>query len=703
MPLSFSQALAALSAGNYDDAVRLLSSPDNQIIYSSRSAAYASVKKLSDAFSSYNNSLEIDPSNGALMSGLADAEIASDRSSGETSSNCEYYEEEGIQFQDVVVIGDKSSGKTSVLESVAGISLSSRGRRICTRVPLIMRLRNHRNPNPELFLEFAGKTVPTDEQHISDAISLATEEIAGKGKGISSNPITLVVKKMGVPNLTVVDLPGITRVSADGQSDPFYEQICKIIMEFITPGNNIIMNVLSAGVVDFSACDSIKMSRKVDKTGQRTLVVVTKSDKFPKGLLEKVTSKRIDIGRGYVCVRNRIGEESYGEARAEEARLFNTDPHLSKIFKFNVGIPMLVERLVKIRSEIVLRCVPQLIRKIDDELSAKVVDLNKLPKVLSCVDAMATCKQIIGSAKESLRKILLQGEFEEYPNEKQMHGTARLTEMLDDYLEELKPAQNFINGSEKFLMDEITLLVEASTIGLPNFIPKSAFRTLNEKKVNAISPVSYNFVDNFWKYVENLLLRVLIRSCEYHEKLVQPTKHAAQRLIERMKRKSIDWVKYNLEMEKFANYTCNREYSASWKKLMSMWESFEEALHQSNMFEEIDVAHLYELRDKKILHDAFDLKMRMIAYWDIAVRRMVDNMVLHLLLNTHNMVNEEMETSIMHDLLGGHDQDDDFGNRFEESPWVGEKRNELNRRIEELKGSRILAQRIKHVISGLVG
>ena len=122
---------------------------------------------------------------------------------------------EGIQLPTIVVVGDQSSGKSSVLESLAGISLP-RGQGICTRVPLIMRLQHHYKPDPELLLEYMGKTVNTDESHVSDAINTATKEIAGTAKGISNAPITLVVKKNGVPDLTMVDLPGITRVPVLG-------------------------------------------------------------------------------------------------------------------------------------------------------------------------------------------------------------------------------------------------------------------------------------------------------------------------------------------------------------------------------------------------------------------------------------------------------------------------------------------------------
>ena len=222
---------------------------------------------------------------------------------------------EGIQLPTIVVVGGQSSGKSSVLESLAGINLP-RGQGICTRVPLVMRLQHHPNPTPELFLEFNGKTVHTDEANVAEAIVLATDDIAGNGKGISNTPLTLVVKKNGVLDLTMIDLPGITRVPVHGQPHDIYEQIAGIIMEYISPEESIILNVLSA-TVDFPTCESIRMSQQVDKTGERTLAVVTKFDKAPEGLIEKVTADDVNIGLGYVCVRNRIGDESYEEARKE--------------------------------------------------------------------------------------------------------------------------------------------------------------------------------------------------------------------------------------------------------------------------------------------------------------------------------------------------------------------------------------------------
>ncbi|XAR64694.1 Dynamin GTPase [Bertholletia excelsa] len=287
--------------------------------------------------------------------------------------------EEGIQLPTIVVVGDQSSGKSSVLESLAGIDLP-RGQGICTRVPLIMRLHHHPCRRPNLRLEYNGKTVETDHTHIANA----TNEIAGTEKGISNSPSTLMVEKMGVPDLTMVDLPGITRVPVHGQPQDIYEQISAIIMEYIKPEESIILNVLSA-TVDFPTCESIRMSQSVDKTGERTLAVVTKVDKAPEGLLEKITADDVNIGLGYVCVRNRIGEESYEEARREETSLFQTHPLLSKIDKSMGGVPVLAQRLVQIQASIISKCLPDIIRKINEKLEENVLELSKMPKTISSV------------------------------------------------------------------------------------------------------------------------------------------------------------------------------------------------------------------------------------------------------------------------------------------------------------------------------
>ncbi|KAL0331269.1 UNVERIFIED_CONTAM: Dynamin-related protein 4C [Sesamum angustifolium] len=385
--------------------------------------------------------------------------------------------QEGIQLPTIVVVGDQSSGKSSVLEP-QGAKPSKRLR---------------------------------------------------KRKRISNSPLTLIVKKKGVPDLTMVDLPGITW--------------------------------------DVAA---------VDKTGQRTLAVVTKADRSPEGLLEKVTADDVNIGLGYVCVRNRIGDETYEEAREEEAKLFETNPQLSAINKSMVGIPVLAEKLVKIQATIIVKCLPEIVRKINDKLSANIEDLNKLPKHLNSVaEAMTTFMHILGSAKESLRKIILQGQFDEYPDSAEMHCTARLAEMFNNTLLicNLKSMSTMI-PKKNFLLDEMKVLEETKSIGLPRFLPRAAFLTLLQQKVTDVSMIPFEFVDKIWSYLGDVVVSVWLRHCDNYPQLLSCTRRAVKNLIDKKQQQSIEWVKDMVEMEKLTDYTCNPEYMASCNKLMSRQDEF---------------------------------------------------------------------------------------------------------------------------------
>ncbi|GAB4840084.1 Dynamin- protein 4C [Ancistrocladus abbreviatus] len=610
---------------------------------------------------------------------------------------------EGIQLPTIVVVGDQSSGKSSVLESLAGISLP-RGQGICTRVPLIMRLQNHAALESELSLEYHGKVVHTDEAHVAEAIDSATREVAGNAKGISNLPLTLVVKKNGVPDLTMVDLPGITRVPVHGQPENIYEQIRDIITEYITPEESIILNVLSA-TVDFSTCESIRMSQTVDKTGLRTLAVVTKADKAPEGLLEKVTNDDVNIGLGYVCVGNRIGDESYEEARVEEWKLFENHPLLSKIDKSIVGIPVLAQKLVQIQATIISKCLPNIVNQINDKLSSYVSELNSMPQSFDSVaEALTAFMRILSTAKESLKKIFIRGEYNEYPDDKEMHCSARLAEMLNQYSDELQGRGEGENEPAfNFLVEEIQILEEAKGIGLPNFLPRTAFLTILQSKVKRISRTPVQFVDKVWGYVEGVVVSVLMQHTDSYPKLQYSTRRAAHNLIAKMREQSVDQVMEIVEMEKMTDYTCNPAYLATWNTLMLNQSKFMEIIENDCLpsvmtikgYGQLEIGHLRQF--KNVVQEAFDMKMRIIAYWKIVLMRLVDIVALHLLFSIQNLVNKEMEKEMINELMGP--LGGGIERMLDESPSVAGKCERLKNSIKLLKESKEVVAEIMDKIA----
>ena len=124
-----------------------------------------------------------------------------------------------IDLPQLVVVGSQSTGKSSVLEHIVGRDFLPRGNDIVTRRPLVLQLYNVSSASgtSDESSEWAEFThIPeqmfTDFDKVRAEIEKETNRVAGTNKGVSREPIGLRVFSPRVLNLTLVDLPGITKV-----------------------------------------------------------------------------------------------------------------------------------------------------------------------------------------------------------------------------------------------------------------------------------------------------------------------------------------------------------------------------------------------------------------------------------------------------------------------------------------------------------
>ena len=131
-----------------------------------------------------------------------------------------------MDLPQIVVIGGQSSGKTSVLESIVGIDFLPRGSSIVTRRPVQVTLVNTPHIHRE-FGEFVHKPGEKfyDFDKIRDEISNDTDRVCGRNKEVSKIPIMLKIYSPKVVDLTLVDLPGITRIPTGNQPRDIEKQI----------------------------------------------------------------------------------------------------------------------------------------------------------------------------------------------------------------------------------------------------------------------------------------------------------------------------------------------------------------------------------------------------------------------------------------------------------------------------------------------
>jgi hypothetical protein len=108
--------------------------------------------------------------------------------------------------------------------------------------------------------------------------------VAGIKKGIVDDPIILTVYSSTCPDLTVIDLPGITRIPIAGSDQG--EDIEKVTKEmayrYCSDPRTIVLCVIPANA-DISTSEALQMAKKVDGPGLRTLGVITKIDIMDRG------------------------------------------------------------------------------------------------------------------------------------------------------------------------------------------------------------------------------------------------------------------------------------------------------------------------------------------------------------------------------------------------------------------------------------
>jgi vacuolar protein sorting-associated protein 1 len=88
---------------------------------------------------------------------------------------------------------------------------------VVTRRPLELRLNHlHEDAKPwGIFEEVPGKKF-YDFNEVRNTINMLTDKVAGSKKGIVDKPIVLNVYSPTCPDLTLIDLPGITRIPLAG-------------------------------------------------------------------------------------------------------------------------------------------------------------------------------------------------------------------------------------------------------------------------------------------------------------------------------------------------------------------------------------------------------------------------------------------------------------------------------------------------------
>ncbi|XP_007452253.1 PREDICTED: dynamin-1-like protein isoform X4 [Lipotes vexillifer] len=457
-----------------------------------------------------------------------------------------------IQLPQIVVVGTQSSGKSSVLESLVGRDLLPRGTGIVTRRPLILQLvhvspedkrkttgeendpatwKNSRHLSKEVEAEEWGKFLHTknklytDFDEIRQEIENETERISGNNKGVSPEPIHLKIFSPNVVNLTLVDLPGMTKVPVGDQPKDIELQIRELILRFISNPNSIILAVTAANT-DMATSEALKISREVDPDGRRTLAVITKLDLMDAGTdaMDVLMGRVIPVKLGIIGIVNRSqldinNKKSVTDSiRDEYAFLQKKYPSLAN----RNGTKYLARTLNRLLMHHIRDCLPELKTRIN-VLAAQYQSLlnsygepvdDKSATLLQLITKFATeyCNTIEGTAK--------------YIETSELCGGARICYIFHETFGRTLESVDPLGGLNT--IDILTAIRNATGPRPALFVPEVSFELLVKRQIKRLEEPSLRCVElvheemqRIIQHCSNYSTQELLRFPKLHDAIVE--------------------------------------------------------------------------------------------------------------------------------------------------------------------------------------
>uniref|UniRef100_A0A8C6P5N9 Dynamin-2 n=1 Tax=Nothobranchius furzeri TaxID=105023 RepID=A0A8C6P5N9_NOTFU len=175
-----------------------------------------------------------------------------------------------LDLPQIAVVGGQSAGKSSVLENFVGRLYLKSGLIVVSTFPIPVFSVEYAE-----FLHCKGRKF-VDFEEVRMEIEAETDRLTGSNKGISPIPINLRVYSPNVLNLTLIDLPGMTKVAVGDQPPDIEHQIRDMLLQFITKESCLILAVTPANM-DLANSDALKIAKEVDPQGY--IGVVNRSQK----------------------------------------------------------------------------------------------------------------------------------------------------------------------------------------------------------------------------------------------------------------------------------------------------------------------------------------------------------------------------------------------------------------------------------------
>ncbi|KAI8659458.1 vacuolar protein sorting-associated protein 1 [Fusarium falciforme] len=659
-----------------------------------------------------------------------------------------------IDLPQIAVVGSQSSGKSSVLENIVGRDFLPRGSGIVTRRPLVLQLinrpaqsngvkaddidtSNDKAANADEWGEFLH--VPGqkfyDFTKIRDEINRETEAKVGRNAGISPAPINLRIYSPNVLTLTLVDLPGLTKVPVGDQPRDIERQIREMVLKHIGKSNAIILAVTAANQ-DLANSDGLKLAREVDPEGQRTIGVLTKVDLMDEGtdVIDILSNRVIPLRLGYVPVVNRgqrdiDNKKAINQALEAEKNFFENHKAYRNKSSY-CGTPYLARKLNLILMMHIKQTLPDIKARITSSLQKYTAELESLgPSMLGNTSNIVL--NIITEFTNEWRTVLDGNNTELSSTE--LSGGARISFVFHElYSNGVKAIDPFDVVKD---VDIRTILYNSSGSSPALFVGTTAFELIVKQQIKRLEDPSLKCVslvyDELVRILSQLLAKQLYRRypslkekmhgvvIAFFKKAMEPTNKLVRDLV------SMESVYINTGHPDFLNghramAMVNERYNpskpvqvdpktgkplASTPRAASPTVPEPESSGNSGFFGSFFAAKNKKkaaameappptLKASGTLSERENIEVEVIkllisSYYNIVKRTMIDMVPKAIMLNLVQFTKDEMQRELLENMY----RTDTLDELLKESDFTIRRRKECQQMVESLsKASEIVSQ-----------
>lgn len=362
-----------------------------------------------------------------------------------------------------------------------------------------------------------------DFNQVRQEIINETDRVTGQTKCVSREPINLKIYSPNVVNLSLVDLPGITKVPTEGQPADIEMQIRSMCMEFISNPNAIIIAV-SAANQDITTSEGLLMAKQIDPEGLRTIGVLTKVDIMDQGTdcLNVLENRVIPLKKGYICVINRSQKDINNnvpihEALKKEANFFKNHPSYQSVLNI-CG----TENLTKILSDVLLthikQCLPDIRKQVKDLTATFAEELHNLGESLtenfSERQKDSLILRILTDFSAHFNRII---EGREINDNSELHGGSRIYYIFNElFNKRIRNIDPFYNLNENKIRIAIA---NANGIRPSLFIPEFSFINLIKQQISLLESPGLDCLEKVMEEITNIINDLFIPELNRFPKL----------------------------------------------------------------------------------------------------------------------------------------------------------------------------------------